>query len=143
MISFFKSRLVAGAFFFAAMNLSAASGQPWSVERLTIPSFESSAKSAAFYLPHAAVVVSAIVMIINNREVANWVQNYYAPNLARGGVAVLIVQEIKPLDLRDVLEPTRVGLLETAAFYGVALLQRDPRIDGGFKRSSQQLFIGR
>jgi hypothetical protein len=62
-------------------------------------------------------------MMINKGEAANWVQDYYAPNLARGGVAVLIVQEVKPLDLRNVLEPTKLSQLEMDAFNGVAVLR--------------------
>src|ERR1700687_1240302 len=121
----FKSLLVVGAaLFFAAINLSAASGQSWSVEELTIQSpVETSTKSATLYLPRAVHRVSAIVMMINKSEAANWVQDYYAPDLARGGVAVLIVQEVKPLDLRNVLEPTKLSQLEMDAFNGVAVLR--------------------
>ena len=54
-------------------------------------------------------------MMINKGEAANWVQDYYAPNLARGGVAVLIVQEVK--------QPTKLSQLEMDAFNGIAVLR--------------------
>src|ERR1700676_366607 len=89
----FKALLVMGvASFCAALNSSLAFAQSWSVEELTIQSsVGNSTKSAAFYLPRAAHRVSAIVIMINSSEAADWIQHYYAPTLARGGTAVLIV----------------------------------------------------
>src|ERR1700730_10190396 len=109
-----KTLLVASAAFFCAtLSLSSAAAQSWYVEQLIIPSsLGAAAKRAVLYMPRAAHRVSAIVMIINKSEAANWVRDYYAPNLASGGVAVLTLHEFKPLDLRNVLESTELKQLE-------------------------------
>ena len=80
-------------------------------------------------MPRAATRVSAIVMVIGRSSGIRWIENYYVPQLASSAVAVLILDDLKPDELRDVIEPHSLRLLEAEAFNAVAELQKDGRID--------------
>jgi hypothetical protein len=112
------------------ISASAALAQSWAVEELRFHmSDENSVKAAPLYMPRAVNRVSAIVMVISSSSVNSWVRGYYVSQLARSGIAVLILDDLKPLDLRNVIESVDLRQLEMEAFYAIAELQKDRRID--------------
>lgn len=107
-----------------------AHAQSWQVEEFRFRQPDStSVKVAPLYMPRAAARVSAFVMVISSSSVMRWIKGYYVSQLARSGAAVLILDDFKPDELRDVIEPHSLRQLEAEALYAVTQLQNDGRID--------------
>ncbi len=88
--------------------------------------------SATLYLPPSAKPVPAMVIISSSGGVIDWIERYYARELARAGIAGLVVDSFAPRGVRNVDRDQRLVTswdMENDAFAALAVLQKDPRID--------------
>jgi dienelactone hydrolase len=59
--------------------------------------------SATLYLPRSTNPVSTMVIISSSGGVLDWIEGYYARELAKSGIGALVVDSFKPRGVRNVI----------------------------------------
>jgi len=88
--------------------------------------------SATLYLPRSTNPVSTMVIISSSGGVLDWIEGYYARELAKSGIGALVVDSFKPRGVRNVIANQSLVSswdMENDAFAALAELQKDKRID--------------
>jgi dienelactone hydrolase len=122
-------------FVFRSLPVDAQSAieEPISFETNPAPTVRLAKITATLYLPRASRPVSAMVIISSSGGVIDWIENYYARELARHGIAGLVVDSFGPRGVRRVIEDQSLVTswdMENDAFAALAVLTKDSRIDG-------------
>jgi dienelactone hydrolase len=87
---------------------------------------------ASLYLPRKASPVAAMVIISGSGGVNDWTELYYARELARNGIAALVVDSFGPRGVRSTVQDQTLVTyweMENDAFAALAMLRKDKRID--------------
>jgi len=87
---------------------------------------------ATLYLPRKASPVAAMVIISGSGGVSEWTELYYARELARNGIAALVIDSFGSRGVRSTIQDQGLVThwdMENDAFAALAVLRKDKRID--------------
>jgi dienelactone hydrolase len=107
------------------------------VERMSfdtnvVPTVKPAKIKATLYLPPISAPVAAMVIISSSGGVLDWIEGYYARELARNGIAGLVVDSFGSRGVHNVIQNQSLVTswdMENDAFAALAVLRKDKRID--------------